>query len=324
METANAAAEHSGGFVPEPLRALRPRQAPFWNSRRHCGARAKISDGKANRRTHRRRLGFYRSDIQFISGETPERKFPVKSDLMVRMRLLAAALCVCSIAASAQEDPLAWFPLQVGSRWVYKHEWKSGDRTRPDVDRWTTEETITGWTRIPEGLVVLRQVQQQGNSTGQAIKGRVMPRNGQLRALQQPSDAHPGYLVTRDREPYRVQGNCIYVIAGGWDSQAQQLRPAYREYLAKGALAPDFCFPLQMGRQWGNADIPWRVEPAREGAGFFLLPEYAGAVHIFSNHFGSGGWDDVWFQKGVGVVGEHYIHNGTYDEYTKKLLVFLR
>jgi hypothetical protein len=26
------------------------------------------------------------------------------------------------------------------------------------------------------------------------------------------------------------------------------------------------------------------------------------------------------FKKGVGVVGEHYIHNGTYDEYTKKLV----
>jgi len=29
---------------------------------------------------------------------------------------------------------------------------------------------------------------------------------------------------------------------------------------------------------------------------------------------------DVWFQQGVGVVGEHYIHKGTYDEYTKKLV----
>ena len=79
-----------------------------------------------------------------------------------------------------------------------------------------------------------------------------------------------------------------------------------------------------MRREWGNNDIPWRVEPAREGVGAFLPAEYAGAIHIFSSHFGSGGWEDVWFHKGVGVVGEHYIHNGTYDEYTKKLLSFLR
>jgi hypothetical protein len=78
---------------------------------------------------------------------------------------------------------------------------------------------------------------------------------------------------------------------------------------------------LQAGREWGDlkTDIPWRVEPAREGIASFLPAEYANAIHIFSSHFGSGGWKDVWFQKGVGVVAEHYIHNGTYDEYTKKL-----
>ena len=37
---------------------------------------------------------------------------------MVRMGRLAMALCLFSMVASAQEDPLAWFPLQVGSRWM--------------------------------------------------------------------------------------------------------------------------------------------------------------------------------------------------------------
>jgi hypothetical protein len=79
-----------------------------------------------------------------------------------------------------------------------------------------------------------------------------------------------------------------------------------------------------MGRQWGNGDVPWSVEPARAAVASFLPAEYATAIHIFSSHFGSGGWEDVWFQKGIGVVGEHYIHNGTYDEYTKKLVSFTR
>jgi hypothetical protein len=56
----------------------------------------------------------------------------------------------------------------------------------------------------------------------------------------------------------------------------------------------------------------------------FLPAQYSDAIHIFSNHFGSGGLEDVWFQKGIGVVGEHYIHDGTYDEYTKKLVSFSR
>ena len=37
---------------------------------------------------------------------------------MLRIGRLAVALSVSSAVASAQEDPLAWFPLQVGSRWV--------------------------------------------------------------------------------------------------------------------------------------------------------------------------------------------------------------
>src|SRR6266851_4031897 len=99
---------------------------------------------------------------------------------MVRMGRIAMALCVCSMVASAQEDPLAWFPLREGSGWVYEHESKSGDRNRPDVDHWTTEEVITGWVTIPEGLVVLREVKQQGNATEQRVKNRVIPRNGQV------------------------------------------------------------------------------------------------------------------------------------------------
>jgi hypothetical protein len=241
---------------------------------------------------------------------------------MVRMRRLVLALCSFSIVASAQEAPLAWFPLQVGSRWVYEHEWRSGDRNRPDVDRWTSEQTITGWVTIPEGLVVLREVKEQGNSTGQTVRAKVRAPNGQVREVELPGGARSAYPATRDREPYLVRGNCVYVIGEGWDPQNQSLRPSYRDYLAKGALSPDFCFPLQIGRQWGNNDISWSVEPARPGVASFLPAEYANSIHIFSGHFGSGGWDDVWFQKGVGIVGEHYIHNGTYDEYTKKLLSF--
>ena len=92
---------------------------------------------------------------------------------MVRMGRFAMALSVFSMVASAQEAPLAWFPLQVGSRWVYEHEWKSGDRNRPELDRWATQEAITGWVTIPEGVVVLREVKQQGNLPGKTITNRV-------------------------------------------------------------------------------------------------------------------------------------------------------
>lgn len=220
---------------------------------------------------------------------------------MVPMSRLAILLAVLPMMASAQEGPLTWFPLKVGTRWVYDHEAKSGDPGRPDTERWTTEETITGQVAIPEGMVVLREVKQEVNSAQQTH----------------------GHLSSRDREPYLVHGDCVYVIDGGWDAGTEQLRADYRQYLRDGRLSPDFCFPLRTGRTWGNNDIPWQVQPARAGVASFLRPGYAGAIHLFSGHFGSGGSMDVWFQEGVGVVGEHYIHHGTYDEYTKTLRSFL-
>ncbi len=238
---------------------------------------------------------------------------------MIRTTCLLIALCIFPIIASPQDDPLASFPLQVGSHWVYEYEWKSGDRNRPNVDRWTSQETITGWITIPEGVVVLREVKNHENSTDQIRTERVIGPNGESRFVQEPS-YNRGVLTRRDGAPYLVHGNCIYDISGGWDAQKQELRPDYRKYLSEGSLSPDFCFPFQVGGEWGNADRSWRIESTRDNVGSFLPSEYVGAIHIFAEHFGSGGSMDVWFQQGVGVVGEHYIHNGSYDEYTKKLL----
>lgn len=238
---------------------------------------------------------------------------------MRRLGYFAVALCVSSMVASAQEDPATWLPLQVGSRWVYEHEWKSGDRNRPEVDRWTTEESITGRVTIAEGVVVLRDVKQQKKPNEPTVTVRMILPNGQVGSAQRPDNNRS---VLSNSEPYLVRGNCIYGLAGGWDGQTQQLRPEYRKYLGQGAVSARLCFPLQMGREWGNNDVRWKVERAREGVGSFLPAQYAGAIHVFTDHLGSGGWDDVWVQKGVGIVGEHFIHNGTYDEHTTKLVSF--
>ena len=239
---------------------------------------------------------------------------------MFRVLRVAGALGLFLGALGAQEDPLAWLPLRVGSRWVYELESKSGNRQSPHVERWTTEESITAAVVIPEGLVVLREVNRKSNAPEQRT-ARVLGLDGQVRDVQPGENG--GYLVTRQREPYLVRGNCVYIIDNGFDRQSGQLREDYRKYLAEGAVSPDFCFPLEVGREWGNSDIPWRVEPASNDR-LPSLPKYPGAVRIFSGHFGSGGLKDVWFQKGVGVVREYYTHNGSYDEYTKTLLSFSR
>src|SRR4051794_9175827 len=112
---------------------------------------------------------------------------------MSRIGVFVIALCILSTAVRAQDDPMAWFPLRVGARWVYSHEWRSGDRRRPNVERWTTEESITGWVTIPEGLLVLRDVKQQSDDSGRMVTHRVLGLDGRLR--------EGSYVVAHDREP---------------------------------------------------------------------------------------------------------------------------
>jgi hypothetical protein len=192
---------------------------------------------------------------------------------MVRAGRFAILLSLLPIVVRAQDDPLAWLALRVGSRWVYEHEWKSGDRNRPNVERWTTEEAITGLVKTPEGLLVLREVNRKSISTGRTITGRLLGLDGQLHGVEQQD--------RRQSDAYLIQRNCVYAVVDGFDVQNRQLRASYKKYLAEGAVSPDFCFPLEIGRTWGHNDIPWRVEPARNGEGSFLLPEYADAIRIF-------------------------------------------
>jgi hypothetical protein len=234
------------------------------------------------------------------------------------VRIAHIVIAFFPVVLSAQDNPLSWFPLQVGSQWLYENEWKSGDPDRPSVERWTTEESITGWVTIPEGLVVLREVRRHSKTPGEPT--RVLGSDGQAHQVQFNSDGAD--VVARQKEPFLVRGSCVYVINNGFDNQSRKLSPTYQKSVREQALSPDFCFPLEMERRWGNTDIPWRVEPARSDARSSLAAGYPNATHIVSDHFGSGGRKDVWFQKGIGVVGERYYHNGSYDEYTKKLVSF--
>jgi hypothetical protein len=207
------------------------------------------------------------------------------------MKTVAAIVCgFLAIWAepvhAGDHDLSAWFPLQRGNRWVYDFEWKNANRNTPEVSRWTTTEAITNLVQIPEGVVVIRSVDLQGKSAG-------------------------SYLSTRDNSPYLLHENCVYVLNESWDRVAENLRPDFVQHLVHGIASPDFCFPLQLGQHWGTMDIPWLVQGFRDG--IFL---------IVSQHFGRGGRMEVGFKRNVGVLSEHYLHNGTYDEYTKTLKSF--
>ena len=101
-------------------------------------------------------------------------------DVAPRSRL-ATLIALLSTLASAQESSLMWFPLKMDTRWLYDHEAKSGQRSRPDVDHWTT------------------------SSTRPASMARVIAPNGEIHYVPQQGDPH-GYLTSRDRSRTSFMG----------------------------------------------------------------------------------------------------------------------
>jgi hypothetical protein len=211
--------------------------------------------------------------------------------------VLIIAGIIGGLAASVmgQEISFDWFPVHIADHWVYQNEQKGGESQRPDVARWTTEETVTDIIRIPEGQIVLRKVQSSGSYKGN------------------------GYVADYSDGNFLVRSDCIYFLGTAWDSGA--LDSEYLKSLNKGEIAPDLCFPLEPGKQWGTRDRPWRVE-GMDHSGSSLVPPLRDSIHIVCDHFGSGGRMDIWFQRAAGIVAERYVHSGTVDEYSRTLQQF--
>src|ERR1700758_3083162 len=109
------------------------------------------------------------------------------------MRRCIFALLTVSVAVPAcAEDPLEWFPLQVGNRWIYEYSSKSGDPKKPEFANWTTIETVIEHRKLPEGIVAVMGVEQRGSSGG-------------------------GWIAERDRTNYLIREDCVYALHEGWD-----------------------------------------------------------------------------------------------------------
>ncbi len=202
---------------------------------------------------------------------------------------------VCLLIPSASPaQVLDWFPLQVGNRWIYAHFSKSGDSARPTVHDWTTFETVMEHRQIPEGTVVVMSVEQRGTSDG-------------------------GWIAQRDQTNYLIHGDCVYALHEGWDIVKLDLTPDYRRELNAGTAQPDFCFPLEPGRQWGNPqDWGWLVE------GMVSADHPAGLAGTYRLKCSwSQGPLYVWFKRGTGIVAESFSHHGTYEQYGRTLTEFL-
>jgi len=196
--------------------------------------------------------------------------------------------------AYAQNDIAEWFPVHAGDKWTYAYETRDENgrgRAHPEIRKWTTEETVSvSWT-VPEGLVVVRQV-------------RSTP------------PAH-------DRA-FLIRGDCVYQDVA-WDAAARQIKDEYRKGLATW-LAPDFCFPLTVGKTWGAPHgLPdWGVTRPEDAKDWRVAGKRRKTFHVtsISGYPGSGETVDIWFEKGVGVVRQDDIHHGTLGERHVRLVRF--
>jgi hypothetical protein len=205
--------------------------------------------------------------------------------------------------AWAQPVVAHWFPIHTGDRWIYQHETR--DETglgaaHLEIHHWKTEKTVAGSWNIPEGTLagINVRLMEGAPPTGRAV------------------DPNPAYLI---------RGDCAYLTYVEWNPRDHQLTPAFRQHLLAGHLAPDFCFPLVVGKTWGaphwgdwrppsNAK-DWRVQSASGQPATFHLKS-------ISSYPGSGQTVDIWFEKGAGIVRELDIHHGTIGEERTRLVRF--
>ena len=135
--------------------------------------------------------------------------------------LFAACLVAFCSQAFAQGVAADWFPMDVGNQWVYRHESRDSQVNSPQIRRWETVETISGVRAVPEGTVILRHVEIQGDKP-----------TGWLAAVYSESN-------------YLLRNGCLYFLnPQTWDERERRLQPEYRAQLLAGDAEPELCFPL--------------------------------------------------------------------------------
>jgi hypothetical protein len=242
------------------------------------------------------------------------------------MRFPVVAAILASAAWCQNTDVVrSWYPLEPSDTWVYEKEALDGYMDHPDVERWTTEETVVRSVEIPElgGTLVTKTIKVLSDTLSPGYLA------GNDRARREPPESH--LLIYR---------SCVYVLDGLDGGAAacppdagstclkpldenHQLRPQYRDDLVRGDIPADFCFPMQTGQEWGRVrdtspaeEYVWRID-RRNGDPFG--PPGMATFH-FSCHIASGEFMDRWFAQGIGVVQEISAHHGTYWESRRRLL----
>src|SRR5262249_6816247 len=135
--------------------------------------------------------------------------------------LIAGASLITSFAEAAAPTAVvrAWFPVELGDRWVYQHEqFDAGPHGMADpmIERWKTEKTIDSVTDVPEGTLVSERVRAYDHEM----------LSGWLKEDDSVAKLHPIERILINR-------NCIY-------SDDDRNSP------------PTLCFPMTVGGEWGR------------------------------------------------------------------------
>ena len=214
-------------------------------------------------------------------------------------------------------DVLDYFPLQVGSRWTYRHT--SKDLMGPDrvmiTVQWVEDIQIVAHKELPEGKLVLRKTTVRDVTCEPPDTAR---KEDVEWCRQRPS------RLTRTH--YLIQGNYLFEVSEE-DLELERLERFHDGFRGARGLhepLPCFFFPMDQVSAWaersreleameqarlfqaglGPAPNPgnyfWHVMDREEVA--VPYGRVADAVHL---HYGTlGGPCQVWFKRGIGVVRE--------------------
>lgn len=213
--------------------------------------------------------------------------------MLVRRAILTAAILSLPAAAvpvSGEQEVLAWYPLNIGNRWIYRMRESTQGASAGKIETvtWIHEERVKEHRRTPEGLLILIE--------------------------EHDSNARGGQVPQRFHHDYLIRGHDVYEInESHWLPDKSSLRP-----IDAAQDEPAFRFPLRTGMKWAESSVPrddnmycWYVN-SREGNTYKLvymtLPDRT----------------DLSFRRGIGVVATSYSHHGTFHEQRSRLLRFVR
>jgi hypothetical protein len=243
-----------------------------------------------------------------------------------------------SVEVKKPVNPLDYYPLDIGTTWIYDQTYKTvtGVPARLITITWESEETVLAHYEYPEGILIVRRIRNR-----HVVHD--YPEDIAQHLLQGFCEGHP--IPDEEMAYYFVRGNYLYTATEqDWDREHQTLSQRYRQQIQHDPGTPAFFFPLEEIRVWGDRSREYedyhQGELWKQGKGpapnpvmyYWYVEEMTdvcvplGCLQevIPLIYRQVSGPERIWFKNGIGIVREQYTHQGTYLETEKVLKQFMR